>query len=297
MRKAIIDLGTNTFNLLIADVQPAHMRVVHSEKEGVALGMGGINKGILTDDAIKRAESTLQRFKLVCDDFEVERLLAFGTSALRDAANQKEFCEQIWKDIGIAIHIISGEEEARLIHRGISMSYAFEQPSLIMDIGGGSTEFIFADKDGIGSLQSFDVGVSRIFQHFHFSDPLSSIDIERIEHFLESKIGHFLSSRHSDILVGASGSFETFWELAYHKSFEEKIQYQEINVEKLHVILDEIISSSAMDRAMNPWIIPIRKNMAPIAAIKTKWVLKQVKPKTVIISPCSLKEGALLSDF
>lgn len=297
MRKAIIDLGTNTFNLLIADVGSSFLRVIHSEKEGVALGMGGINKGIITNDALLRAESTLRRFKLVCEDFEVERLLAFGTSALRDASNQKEFCDQIWEELGIAIHVISGEEEARLIHRGIAMSYAFEKPSVIMDIGGGSTEFIFADHNGIGSLRSFDVGVSRIFQHFHFSDPLSLLDIQKIEQFLEHKIGTFLSSQKIDILVGASGSFETFWELAFHKPFEDKLNYKEISIPNLLQILEEIISSTAVERALNPWIIPIRKNMAPIAAVKTRWVLNQVQPKTVIISPCSLKEGALLSDF
>ena len=293
MRKAVIDLGTNTFNLLIADVSSKGFTIVHSEKEGVALGMGGINKNIISIDAFERGLTTLRHFKNVCNQNEVKIINAFGTSALRGAKNSSEFVQQINSELGITVSIISGEKEAELIYKGVQWSYDFESPGVIMDIGGGSTEFIFADKNGMSDVVSLNIGVSRIYQELKLNDPLTPTDIKIITNWLDEKTNGFFDGKSADLLIGASGSFETFYELIHHVPFPELIQSIEVPMEELNETILSIIASTQAERDVNDFIVPIRKKMAPIAAVKVKWVIEKLGIIRTIISPCSLKEGAL----
>ena len=290
---AVIDLGTNTFNLLIAYVSKTDFKVIHSEKDGVAIGMGGINQQIITQDAFERGIKTLKKFKEICEENQVEEIRALGTSALRDAKNSNDFLNAVYSETAIKIEIISGSKEADLIYKGVSWSYNFDKTSVIMDIGGGSTEFIFANKTGILDKKSFNIGVSRIYQEFAFQDPYSTVNIDEIEAFLENQVCDFFENRNCEILIGASGSFETFYEMIHNQSFIEHKKSMVFPNDALNGILDWIINSTHEEREEHPYIIPIRRKMAPIAAIKTKWVMKKLGIKTNFVTPCSLKEGVL----
>jgi exopolyphosphatase/guanosine-5'-triphosphate,3'-diphosphate pyrophosphatase len=294
--KALIDLGTNTFNLMIADVDAAGLiHVIHSEKEGVALGMGGIHENRLTDDAIDRAVACLGRYVFTCHERGVTDIRAIGTSAIRDAENRSELINRVQEELGLNIEVISGLAEAQLIYRGVHQTMDFEESGVIMDIGGGSTEFILADEDGVIDMDSFNIGVSRIYELFQFSDPMSPEDILSLENYLESACGSFLRSLNSHILIGASGSFETFFELLHERPFTAQGRAHEVQYEHFMEMLERIIASSQAERDENPHIIAIRKRMAPLAAIKTRWVMRQLKAKRIFISPFSLKEGAMMS--
>jgi exopolyphosphatase/guanosine-5'-triphosphate,3'-diphosphate pyrophosphatase len=293
MRTAVIDLGTNTFNLLIADVMNSKFTVIHSEKEGVALGMGGINSNIISPEAFERGIRALRHFNFMCIHHKVEVINAFGTSALRGATNSDLFIKQIKDELGISVNIISGEKEADLIYKGVLWSYDFRNPGVIMDIGGGSTEFIFANKQGISDLVSLNIGVSRIFQELKLSDPLTEKDILSITNWLDNKADGFFDGKQEELLIGASGSFETFYELIYNQPFPDKLKCSEIPMKTLNNMIDWVIFSTQEDRDSNEFIIPIRKKMAPIAAVKTKWVIEKLGISKTMISRCSLKEGAL----
>ncbi len=293
MRTAVIDLGTNTFNLLIADVMNSKFTVIHSEKEGVALGMGGINSNIISPEAFERGIRALRHFNFMCIHHKVEVINAFGTSALRGATNSDLFIKQIKNELGISVNIISGEKEADLIYKGVLWSYDFRNPGVIMDIGGGSTEFIFANKQGISDLVSLNIGVSRIFQELKLSDPLTEKDILSITNWLDNKADGFFDGKQEELLIGASGSFETFYELIYNQPFPDKLKCSEIPMKTLNNMIDWVIFSTQEDRDSNEFIIPIRKKMAPIAAVKTKWVIEKLGISKTMISRCSLKEGAL----
>ncbi len=293
MRKAVIDLGTNTFNLLIVQVNEEEIQVLHNEKEGVALGMGGINNQLISHEALDRALSALKRFKRVCENHGVSWIKAIGTSAIRDAKNAADFLKIVKVNVGIDIEIVSGQREAELIYKGIAASHNFEDDSLIMDIGGGSTEFISANQLGIHDMISMNIGVSRIFQLFDLSDPLTITDVFHIEKWLDIHAGTFFENRKEKVLVGASGSFETFYELIHNEQFPEKNKSIEISIDHLTEILEQIISSTQEERDRNEWIIPIRKKMAPIAAVKTRWVLNQIPATKIFISHYSLKEGVI----
>jgi exopolyphosphatase/guanosine-5'-triphosphate,3'-diphosphate pyrophosphatase len=294
--KALIDLGTNTFNLMIADIDAAALiHVIHSEKEGVALGMGGIHENRLTVDAIDRAVACMLRYKKQCDFLGVSVIRAIGTSAIRDAHNRSELIERVARETGIYIEVISGLEEAQLIYRGVHQTMSFGDSALIMDIGGGSTEFILANDTELLSMESFNIGVSRIYQQFTFSDPMSPSDILALEDYLEEACGTYLRQLSTTKLIGASGSFETFFELMHAKPFHAKGRAVEVDFPHFEDMLEQIIASSQSERDQNPHIISIRKRMAPIAAIKTRWVVRQLNVQRIFISPYSLKEGAMIS--
>ncbi len=298
MRKAIIDLGTNTFNLLIAEIEGKQFTVLHAEKEGVAIGMGGINSNQITEESMLRGIQAIERFLSVYEKYEVEKVSTFGTSALRDAVNTQDFLDRLWQKFHVKAHIISGEKEAELIYLGVKQVYDFKEKSVIIDIGGGSTEIIFADDQGVQEMASLNIGVSRIFQKFKFEDPLTDADQTTIRTYLEENSLGFLEGRNEPVMIGSSGSYETFWELGHMQEFPNEPRSVEMEKKLFIETLQKTIASTQKERDVNPYILPIRKIMAPITAVKTLWLMEKLQTEKVYISPYSLKEGALFSaDF
>lgn len=291
-RIAIIDLGTNTFNLLVVDKTATSFNRVFSTKEGVGLGLGGITKQTITTDAMQRATLTLERFLTKCEELKVEKIKALGTSAIRDATNRNEFLESLQSKLDLKVEVISGQREAELIYQGVRMGYTFSEPTLIMDIGGGSTEFIYANSKGVISSKSFNIGTARIFQLFDFNDPCTKEDVTNVINYLDENTAPFFESVNTDMLIGSSGSFETFYAIINDKSYPD-LEFEALDSYLLNEVLENMIYSSLKEREENDHIIPIRKKMAPIAAIKIKWIIDKLKIKTLTISPFAMKEGAI----
>jgi exopolyphosphatase/guanosine-5'-triphosphate,3'-diphosphate pyrophosphatase len=292
MKKAVIDLGTNTFNLLVGSVFGDKLEIIYCEKEAVLLGMNGINNGSIAEDAWMRAMQTLFRFKKRCEKQNVDEIIGFGTSALRDAKNGELFVKEVYENIGIRIHIISGSQEAQLIYRGVRWLFDFKQAATIMDIGGGSTEFIAANAGGIVDAQSFDIGVSRLYQNLNKRNNLTANDFKFINEYLEARTGRFFEEDRSTLLIGASGSFETFYEMIFQKKFTAEEKMVTLPLLPLLDQLNWVIDSRYEDRINHKWIVPMRKKMIPIAAFKIKWIIQKLNADRVLLSPYSLKEGA-----
>ncbi|MCC5922707.1 MAG: hypothetical protein JJT77_02880 [Crocinitomicaceae bacterium] len=294
-RLAVIDLGTNTFNLLIFEKDEAAYKVLHSEKSAVGLGLGGINANTITPVAANRALQALGVFKEKCDQFGVSEIFAFGTSALRGATNTMDLVREVYQKWGIVIQVISGEEEADLIFEGVRSVYAIDRPTCIMDIGGGSTEFIIvnANKE-IVKKRSFNIGIARVIQMFDLEDPLSEVNKQWILDFFQNIVGDFFDDINHFDLVGASGSFETFYELMFSRSFNSSSQAIELPVDLLQKELITLINSTFAYRKQSAFVQSIREQMVHIAALKTWWVMQKIKPEKVILSPASLKEGVMV---
>lgn len=297
MRVGVIDLGTNTFNLLVADIHSTGFDTIHNSKEGVALGMGGINEGLISEPAKKRAFDAFEKFTRICSDLSVSTIIGIGTSAVRDAQNNKQFIEEIQERFGIEIEIVDGLEEAKLIYQGVSWSYEFDKTSLIMDIGGGSTEFIRIEEGKELEFFSANIGVSRAIQLFDLQDPLTLEDQKKLVTWFENNSDGFKHFAACEVLVGSSGSFETFYEMVHETEFPRSLENIRLSREELMKILDWIIGSTFEERENHPFIIPIRRKMAPIAALKTKWIIEKFGIQEIVISPCSLKEGVLRRFF
>ena len=176
MRAAIIDLGTNTFKLLVAERPQGAatgLHILHSEEVGVFLGRGGVEKNHLADEAMERGMATLRTFAAKARELGAAQVGAFGTSAMRNARNGGAYAERIHAELGITVQIIPGEEEASLILDGVRQAVPFgNKPVLVMDIGGGSTEFILATGKALMWKHSFELGTTRLFERFPQTDPM-----------------------------------------------------------------------------------------------------------------------------
>ena len=294
MKKGIIDLGTNTFNLLIGTIDASEVKIEFATKVPVLLGMGGINEGFIAPDALKRAKSTLRDYRNYCDEAGVESVIGLGTSAMRAAKNAHEIVDFAREELGIEILIISGEEEAALIYDGVNLIHNLTEAGMIMDIGGGSTEYIHADKNGIITSASFDIGVSRVYQKLGNPEVFTDATYAEIESFFNKVTGDFFVNRQVELLIGASGSFETLYEMIFEQKFPVLNATVEIPMDKLLNVIDWSLKSTLQERIDHPWIVPMRKNMLPVAAYCIFWTIKKLGTKRVIISPYSLKEGAFL---
>ncbi len=291
---AIIDVGTNTINLLIVNKTRSDFKILHKDRKGIGLGNGSFDNSKIIPSAFDRGIECLNTYAQTCKSFDTKRVVAFGTSALRQASNAIQFINKVKEQSNIDIRIINGEKEAELIYKGIKLLYNFNQKSLVMDIGGGSTEFILADNNGIIKKTSFEIGVSRINQMFEFSNPFNKWDVYKINNYLNDSIGHHINHFKTETLIGSSGSFKTFYELCSGKKHPMN-SCVEIKLGRFLDVLDDIINSSLEERTNNPLIDPIRYEMLPISAIKTKWIINKVGIKKVLISPYSLKEGVIFS--
>lgn len=291
-RLAVIDLGTNTFNLLIIDWENGMHHQVYATKVGVGLGLGGINKNKLADDAMERGLETLDNYVAKCHELKVDKIVAFGTSAIRNASNKQVFIDRVKQELNLDIQVISGAREAELIYKGVNLGLTIQEPFIIMDIGGGSTEFILGDANVLIEAASFEIGAARIFQLRAFEDPYSEADCAFIEDYLDMGVGSFFDQINVKQLIGASGSFETFYELLSDEPYPAN-KYVILDKDALLVQLEKVIHSTKAEREQEKRIIPIRKKMAPIAAIKIRWIIRKLNIQKIIISPYSLKEGVI----
>jgi exopolyphosphatase/guanosine-5'-triphosphate,3'-diphosphate pyrophosphatase len=190
MTIAIIDLGTNTFNLLVAQSNGSgKYNIIHESKYPVKLGEGGLTKKIITPAAWQRGIDAIEKHMQTAKGLSAEKFFAFATSATRDASNGKEFVAEIYNRFGLKIEVIDGSREATLIYKGVRQAIDLgDECDLILDIGGGSNEIILANSKEIFWLKSFDLGVSRLMQLFNPSDPITNEQIATIESHIQKEL-------------------------------------------------------------------------------------------------------------
>ncbi|HRI78917.1 MAG TPA: exopolyphosphatase [Cyclobacteriaceae bacterium] len=297
---AIIDLGTNTFHLLIAETTEGSSHILHREKQPVKIGMGGINQGHITEAAIQRALTCLHKFKKTMDERKVSRSLAFGTSALRSASNGADVVQQIEKETGIQVQLISGDAEAEYIFYGIqsAMDLGLEK-SMIVDIGGGSVEFIIGNRSQLFWKHSFDLGAQRLLERFQKHDPILPSEIKTLEDFFESSLpllADAIQIHHPSTLIGSSGTFDTLSEIYCiqqgipfsHEDPETPLAHQAFSL-----IHEELISKNRADRLQIQGMIEMRVDMIVVASCLVNYLLKRFSFKKIRVSSWSMKEGVL----
>ena len=301
MRVAIIDCGTNTFNLLIADLNPGSFDILFTLKTPVKLGEGGIEKKIITASAFQRGIDALEEYSKISQQFESLKTYCFATSAIRNASNGTDFANKVKELLNIDILIIDGNREAELIYKGVKLGVALnESKSLIMDIGGGSTEFIIANKNQIFWKRSFEIGAAGLLEMFKPSNPIESPELLSIINHLKIELNplyHAINEFGIDELIGSSGSFDTFAELiSIRKNLVldfSKITEYTFDITEFKTEYDFILGSSISQRLKTPGIIPIRAEMIVVAAILINFILETVSIKKMRLSTYSLKEGVL----
>jgi exopolyphosphatase/guanosine-5'-triphosphate,3'-diphosphate pyrophosphatase len=298
MRLAIIDLGTNTCNLLIAKVEGKRYNILYQGKEGVKLGKGGINKNMLTTEAFQRAETALKKHLQIISRFQATEVKTIATSAVRDAVNQREFAAYLQKKTGLKLTVISGEEEAAVIFKGVKMAFGqIPGKSLILDIGGGSNELILPEHNEIVWKKSFPLGMARIIEQFHISDPLNPEEAEAIEAYFDHGLATLwsqLDGKTIDCLIGCSGAFDTLADLLDETPPGTKFRItQDIGITDFEQISCQVIRSTADQREKMTGMDPLRLEMIVPSFIFIRLITKRLNIRKISQTGFSLREGVL----
>lgn len=299
-KAAIIDMGTNTFHLLLVELYENKYNTIYKEKIPVKIGQGGISQNTIHPDAIKRAFHTLRHFRSLIDGEEIKNIFAFATSAVRNAENGADFVKQIKELFQIEVNVIDGLQEAQMIYEGIRFSGSLNgEKYLMMDIGGGSVEFIIGNSLEAFWRQSFEIGGQRMLDLFHYHDPILPEEVDNLTFYLKGKlreledaINHFQPTG----LVGASGTFDTLTDIYFaslQKTKSKNQQVFQLPRNEFEIIAQKLLTLNKEDRLKIKGMIPMRVDMIVVASCLIEYILKLVPVNTLVCSNYALKEGAI----
>lgn len=299
-RIAIIDLGTNTFHLLIAECEGGKTNILHQEKQPVKIGLGGINSGLITNEGVQRALNCIKHFKITLQEWNVREVQAFGTSALRNAINGRDVVQKIKSETGMDIKLISGDEEAEFIYFGVRSALQLgNEKSLIVDIGGGSVEFIIGDQEKIYWKQSFEIGAQRLLEQYQKHDPILAEEMKQLEGYFENSLTPLRKAIYKftpHVLVGSSGTFDTLSEIYcinHQIDISSHPSETPLTISDFYKIHEGIISKDRAQRLKIPGMIEMRVDMIVVASCLVKYLLDNFLFQKIRVSSYSLKEGVL----
>ncbi len=298
MRVAIIDLGTNTFHLLIADVEAGEPKIIYKTNEPVRLGEDITKANLIISKAFSRGITCLKEFKKTIDFYEITTIKAIATSGVRSASNGQDFVDAAYKQTDIRIDTIDGDEEASYIYEGVKWSGAITEPALIMDIGGGSTEFILCNQEKLIWKKSYNIGAARLMQAFFKSDPINIDDQKKIQNHLDEQLTeliHVCRNHRPQILIGSAGAFESFAGMINTSLDIKKVNTANIDYSAYQMLAIKLINANHEERVRMDGLIPLRVDMIVMAALLTSYVLEKLDLKQITLSTYDLKMGVLKS--
>lgn len=301
MRIAIIDMGTNTFNVLVAETtENNHYNILYRDKAGVKLGKGGINNKIITPEAYQRGIDAIQQHLSSIKPYQVDKIITTATSGVRSTQNGNEFVKTLESKFNIKIQIISGDEEAELIYRGVRQAIQFNNHNaLILDIGGGSNEFIIANSSGILWKHSFKLGMARLLDRFNPSNPITSEELLNIEEYIDSELDLLYEAckKYNPIdLIGCSGTFDSFRSMIIAKNSCTPTDIRDcnsypINLNDYALLHQDLLKSTTEERKNMKGLELVRVEMIVLASIFTNFIINKLNLKTLTQSAFAIKEG------
>jgi len=304
MRIAAVDVGSNSIHMVVAQVEAdGRFRVLDRAKDMVRLGRKTLSKGKLSAEAIDAGVRTLSAFRTLAERQGVSRITAVATSAVREAANGGDFIERVEEDVGLRVKVIPGREEARLIYLGVRHAIDLtDKPTLIVDIGGGSVEFILTEKEEAIALESQKIGVARLSERFLVSDPPEPEEIDALEAYLADQLDPMLSEFRTHKVrrvVGTSGTMLNLIAMAGHLQGETP----ELHLNNFAVTGAEIAKirrllcrSGRDERLKIKGLDSKRADLIVAGAVLTDFVLQRLGAKQLVACTWALREGVLL-DF
>lgn len=298
MKVAVIDLGTNTFHLIIADLEGTEPKIIYKTNLPVRLGEGKINDNMIIQEAFERGLLALEQFSVEIAKHEVKLVKATATSAIRSAANGADFVKAAKSYAGIEITVISGEEEAAYIFQGVKATGLIQERCLIMDIGGGSTEFIICDPKQVYWKKSYNIGAARLMQAYFHSDPINTSDKQAITAHLDQELADLkenLNLYQPNHLIGSAGAFETFTGMLYPDLDLKAIKSYPIPLADYQQLSAKFIASNHEEREKMPGLIKLRVDMIVMAALLTDYILELDNLQQMSLSTYDLKMGVLAS--
>jgi exopolyphosphatase / guanosine-5'-triphosphate,3'-diphosphate pyrophosphatase len=301
MRIAAIDIGTNSIHMIVVRVRPdLSFEVIDREKDMVRLGAGGLGGRSLTPSAIAAALQTLSKFKRIADSHKVDEIVACATSATREAVNGGDFIAEVDREIGIRIKVITGTEEARLIH--LAAGYGIDiggSTGVVVDIGGGSVEITLGKATQMALGRSFKVGVIRLTERFVKSDPLSGGDERRLVKHLAREMGSFIDqlvSRGFDRVIGTSGTILSLGLMASTDDGQppDDLRNRRVSAKALRRLRKRLVAADIEERLAIPGMDPRRADLSVAGSVLFDTIVRRLGASEFTLCDLALREGIVL---
>ena len=301
-RYAIIDLGTNTFHLLIASKgQSGFLDVQQRQQRPVKLMSNGFTEGQIPQDAYDRGIEAIRAFSRELEAQHAQLIKVLGTSALRSADNAFSFLNRAETLLNCPVSLIDGDEEATYIYHGTREAVGLGRAySLILDIGGGSVEFIIGNNDGLAWKRSLEIGAARLIARFPHDFPMTAEQKQAVRSYLDEQLSPFLPAiqayQPAD-LIGASGYFETLVNLEYQEVRSDKIGQMplryELTLDRFQQLEAMVMSRTTQELYDLPGMEAFRVPMMGVSSLLVRYLLDHLPLNTIYYANYAMKEGAL----
>ncbi|MEH2443859.1 Ppx/GppA phosphatase family protein [Nostoc sp.] len=304
---AAIDLGTNSLHMVVVKIDPTlpAFSIIAKEKETVRLGDRNLTTGELKPEIVKKAIAALGRFQEVAKTINAETIIAVATSAVREAPNGKDFLHRVEKELGLSVNLISGQEEARRIYLGVLSGMEFHnQPHIIVDIGGGSTELILGDSHQARTLTSTKVGAVRLTSELITTDPISNTEFQYLQAYargmLERSVDEVLANfqiEESPRLVGTSGTIETLAMIHARENLgviPSTLNGYQFSLKDLQELVTRLRKLSNSEKIEIPGMPDKRSEVILAGAVILQEVMTLLGSESITVCERSLREGVIV---
>lgn len=304
---AAIDIGTNSFHLVIARVdEKGNIKILSREKDVVRLGKSSTDMKHISEDAMRRGVASLKRFKLICDSFKAE-IRAVATSAVREAINKDVFINRVFFITGIKIEVVSGFEEARLIYLGVLQALSvFNDKILLIDIGGGSTEFLLGEKGNVLYANSIKIGAVRLTEKYFSDGKFKKEDIHNARMYAKSFINPIvrdLKNQNYSHVIGTSGTATNLGMMINaEENDNEVVQFNYNNYSYSRDSFFKIVKKITKCEKLSDLkdirgLDPERQDIITAGAIILEQIFYELGIQELTISNYSLREGILFDSI
>lgn len=301
MRLAAIDIGTNSVHMIVVRVRPdLSFEIIDREKDMIRLGAGGLDGKRLTESAMSAGLQALSKFKRLAESHGVDEIVAGATSATREAENGGDFLDAIAATTGIRPRIVSGPEEARLIH--LAAAYGTDlagRRGVVVDIGGGSVEITLGTATRAQLARSFKVGVIRLTERFVNSDPLTRRDERKLVDYVRGEVGAHVAQvrrRRFDRVIGTSGTILSLGVLAAQQAGLPAVDVRNLRVpaSAFHKLRKQLVDLDLEARVALPGLDPRRADLAVAGAVLFDTILQLLGASEFWLCDLALREGLVL---
>lgn len=298
-RVASIDIGTNTIRLLIADTdETKKLKRILSKKNITRLGEGFIKKKEISSKATQRSIKVLEKYLNLVNEYSAKKTFAVATSAVREAANKNEFLMEVHRNTGLEIQVVSEKEEASMTLTGVlSIINEVEGKALVIDIGGGSAEFIIIEDKTLITTHSLDLGAVYLTERFIHSDPPTPLELENLREFVDKRlsflpwVGLSFSS-----LLGTAGTITTLAAIDQEMSIydPEKINKYVLTREAVKSIYNSLKSLNRVERCLTTGLEMGREDIILAGAVVVLNIMETLNLNEITVSDFGLLEGIII---
>ena len=298
MKIGTIDIGTNSMRLLIADYNNGKIENRKKYVNTTRIGQGVDKEGYISEEALQRNINALEEFANICKVEECQAIYCMGTSALRDSKNGNIFVDRAKQKTNMNVEIISGNEESNLGFMGVLEGLDTDEQILVIDIGGGSTEFIVGDIEGIKFAKSENVGALRMTEKFLAKDPIDTNEFSNMSKFIYSEIKDtidYIKSKQIKKIVGIGGTITSL--SAMNQELEvysmEKIHNSEVSIKNIKDILQNLKQMTLNDKKTLKGLQPKRADIITAGVEILNIIMENLEIEKVIVSEYDNLEGLM----